>query len=194
MKKCEVDNCNENSFGRDRKTGIRYCKRHQYLRTDAKSLSRTTLKKKSVLTTTKKRSAVISTVMTHRRKLTKELDNLFSELIRRTGSDKLGINKCYTCGYTTHWKNLHCGHYFSRRYFSIRWDINNAKPQCPECNITKHGNLKVYKERLINEIGNENYNRLVFAKNNFKLDNDELEQLLYYYKEKLIFINNENPD
>ena len=30
----------------------------------------------------------------------------------------------------------------------LRWDLNNAKPQCSHCNQVLGGNLKVYRERL----------------------------------------------
>ena len=39
-------------------------------------------------------------------------DKLFSEIIRRTGSDENGYNQCYTCRQTHHWKDLQAGHFF----------------------------------------------------------------------------------
>lgn len=50
MKKCEVDGCDNSSFGKDRNTGIRYCKFHQYLRSDTKP---SPVKRKSLKTKNK---------------------------------------------------------------------------------------------------------------------------------------------
>lgn len=79
-----------------------------------------------------------------KRKLTKsesisllksKLDEVHSKYIRMAGA-----NKCVVCGST---ERPTCGHMFSRRHMSTRWDIHhggNCYVQCWTCNF-HHGGL-----------------------------------------------------
>ena len=70
-----------------------------------------------------------------RQKLVAKLDATFSRLVRLSFSDRhTGMVACYTCGVVKHWKEMHCGHFCSRRNRSIRWDHKNCRVQCPGCN------------------------------------------------------------
>ena len=69
-----------------------------------------------------------------RKRLEDKLDKVFSELVRRSRADAHGQVACYTCGQVRHWKEMHAGHYLSRRNKATRWHHDNARPQCPGCN------------------------------------------------------------
>lgn len=55
----------------------------------------------------------------------KKCDQLFSELIRKAG-------KCHRCGSIY---RLQCAHIFTRGYYTIRWDIENAVCLCSKCHV-----------------------------------------------------------
>ena len=87
-----------------------------------------------------------------RKRLEDKLDKVFSELVRRSRADSGGFVECYTCGTTRHWKQMHAGHYISRRNKTTRWDSNNARPQCPGCNrfgtVNGPGESVIFGRRL----------------------------------------------
>ena len=62
----------------------------------------------------------------------------FSEYIRLWDSTN-GIGSCITCGKIGHYKEMHCGHFMSRRYESTRYDEKNCAMQCPACNTFNQG-------------------------------------------------------
>ena len=65
-------------------------------------------------------------------KLKKELDKVFSQYIRWAYADDSGMVECYTCGVVKHIKEMHNGHFQSRKHTSTRWHENNCRPQCPK--------------------------------------------------------------
>lgn len=72
-------------------------------------------------------------------KLKAKLDKLFSEWIRRRNAGHDGIVSCFTCGVKKHWKQMHAGHFMSRRHHTTRWDEINVQVQCPKCNLFNQG-------------------------------------------------------
>lgn len=91
-------------------------------------------------------------------KLVKEYDKLFSIKVRNIGAmttDYGVMNRCYTCENVFEVKRLHCGHYVSRVFKAVRWDYDNARPQCYGCNIYRKGDAATFRENLIHEIGEE---------------------------------------
>ena len=72
-------------------------------------------------------------------KLKKKLDALFSQYVRRKDADHLGFISCYTCGVSKHYKEMHAGHFMSRKHLMTRWHLTNVKPQCPGCNLFRAG-------------------------------------------------------
>lgn len=70
----------------------------------------------------------------------------------RTNGGKLEYNFCYTCEARKHYKELHCGHYIHNR---LDYERNNLRPQCISCNKWRHGNIGIYGEKLIKELGLE---------------------------------------
>ena len=72
-------------------------------------------------------------------KLKKELDKWFSLYIRLRDADDLGFVKCYTSGRYYHYKNIHAGHFMSRKSHSTRWDEVNVQPQSIADNLFAQG-------------------------------------------------------
>lgn len=86
-----------------------------------------------------------------RKSIIKRLDSLVSKIV---------INRdrfCVQCGSTT---QLTCGHLFSRRMYSLRWDLRNVFCQCWPCNFRHTHNPQPYTHWFINKLGIEHYNTL----------------------------------
>lgn len=98
-------------------------------------------------------------------KLKDRLDKVFSVYIRTRSIDKRGYTNCFTCGKPAHWKDLHCGHYISRRHLSTRWEEKNCKPQCVGCNIFNQGAADVFAIKLVNLYGPQILELLNLKKN-----------------------------
>ena len=62
-----------------------------------------------------------------RGKFIKELDVLFSKIVRESSS-----GKCDKCGSRL---KVQCAHVFSRHNMSVRWDFDNALPLCWRCHF-----------------------------------------------------------
>lgn len=86
--------------------------------------------------------------------LMKKADQLHSIKVRTRGS-RDEANQCYTCKKWFPIKKLQCGHYLSRFYKAARWDDDNTRPQCMMCNMWKRGDLVVFRQNLVAEIGVE---------------------------------------
>ncbi len=84
------------------------------------------------------------------------LDREVSYYVRMTYANDDGqYVKCYTCDKIGLVKEMHAGHFISRVWRGTRWDLRNIRPQCPKCNTFEEGRHEVFKERLIEEIGEE---------------------------------------
>lgn len=98
-----------------------------------------------------------SSEQNERRKLIKELDSVTSLVVRLDACDGKGMITCYTCGVRIPWKQAHCCHFWKRRRFNTRWDLENLRAGCPRCNVTLNGNYEVYLPKLRKELGEEKY-------------------------------------
>lgn len=122
--------------------------------------------------------------------LKKELDRIFSLYIRWLGA-KDGKNKCFTCDVILPIEKLQCGHYESRKYLSLRYEISNNSPQCPTCNIIKSGNYTVYALRMIEKYGKEHLDWLAIKKHNIvKWTAFEYQLMINEFSEKLKNLQN----
>lgn len=66
---------------------------------------------------------------------------------------------------------------------ATRWDEDNCRPQCKECNVFKHGNISVFKERLIKEKGHEWFECLERkAKRTVKFSQADIENMINHYQ------------
>ena len=66
--------------------------------------------------------------------LTRKLDKIFSEYIRRKYSDKDWNITCISCEKKLHWKESHNCHWISRGNRQYRFDEDNCRPWCAWCN------------------------------------------------------------
>ncbi|KGF32921.1 recombination protein NinG [Hoylesella buccalis] len=115
--------------------------------------------------------------------LIKKLDKVFSQYIRLRDSDTNGYCRCISCCKIHYWKEIQNGHYMSRRYLSTRFDEMNCNAQCVACNIFNQGNIQMYRQNLINKIGEKNVDYLEYKAKGVTVHYStfELEQLIKYY-------------
>ena len=108
-----------------------------------------------------------------RKTLVRNLDKSVSEYIRNR--DKW----CVLCGST---ERLGCGHIFTRKNYSTRWDIShdgNCHAQCWSCNYSHGSDQWPYFEWYIDKFGQEKFDELRRRhKTVQKFKNHDLKELL----------------
>lgn len=112
-----------------------------------------------------------------RQRAIKRADRWFSIYIR----NKYGGRGCYTCG-AVH-RQMQCGHYISRGNHRIRWEEDNARPQCALCNLFRGGSVEDFRTRLVDEIGEERIEALNSIRTE-KIPTEEIERLAKHWHEK----------
>ena len=113
----------------------------------------------------------------------KKLDAIFSKYIRRRFAED-DIAECYTCGKKDHWKNLQCGHFMSRRFYSTRWDDKNCQVQCAGCNVFRYGEQFKFSVHLDKEYGEGTAEMLEYnSKQLLKISMPQLKLLILKYEE-----------
>ena len=118
--------------------------------------------------------------------LVKKADTIFSQYIRKRYADNNGFVECFTCGKKDHWKNLQCGHFMSRKFYSTRWDETNCQVQCSGCNVFRYGEQYKFGRNLDIELGNGIAEGLQQkSKKIMKYTNYELVELIEHYKKKV---------
>jgi len=124
---------------------------------------------------------------TKRKTLVKNLDMYFSRYIRWSHADSDGMVQCVTCNAPPkHVKEMQCGHFMSRRYYSTRWMLKNCSPQCYSCNIGCQG--RQYKHSLyIDRTYGEGTAQKIADRSELsrKYTNEELKTLANHYKKKV---------
>lgn len=119
--------------------------------------------------------------------LKKKLDEVFSLYIRLKYADSNGLVKCFTCGTYKPYKGggtigIQNGHYWSRKDNAVRFDEDNCRPQCYQCNVLKKGNYPIFAVRLMNDIGIDKFNLLEVKKNStHKITAFEYEYMIKKY-------------
>jgi len=89
--------------------------------------------------------------------LSKYLDNL----VRKIFKLKYGTNPhCFVCGRFDGWfssktcpNGIQVGHYISRRWNILRWDLKNVFPQCSGCNRVHNQNPAPFTLAIIAKYG-----------------------------------------
>ena len=109
-----------------------------------------------------KRSAIKKVSKNELSKLKKKAWRIWSNYIRQRYAGKDGMVECYTCGVKKHWSKMHAGHFHHDR---LDFDERNIRPQCPQCNTFKHGNLSIYGTKLVEELGKEGMAKLLIDAN-----------------------------
>ncbi len=114
--------------------------------------------------------------------LIKKLDKVFSRYIRLRDAMPSGVFRCISCGQIKPIEKADCGHYFSRRHMSTRFDEDNCNAECARCNRFDAEHLVGYRENLIRKIGTQRFALLEVKHNQTKKWSCfELEQLIKYY-------------
>lgn len=118
--------------------------------------------------------------------LTKKLDVIFSKYIRLMSRDRYGMVKCYTCDYREEPKKLQAGHWIPRQHKVTRWEPWNVHPQCYACNMHFGGRPQEYRERLVDEYGEEEVEEMALRRHEVRqFSRDELKELIEEYKAKV---------
>lgn len=118
--------------------------------------------------------------------LIKNIDAVFSKLIRLSACDWKEDVKCFTCSNVFNWKEVDNGHYIVRAYMGTRWEVDNCKPQCKTCNQMRGGMVERFKQNLISLIGWKKYNRLLELKNEVQdFSIPELKQKHQFFKSEI---------
>jgi hypothetical protein len=94
--------------------------------------------------------------------LIRKLDKVFSEWVRRSAATD-GYAECFTCRRKLPWKQLHAGHFVSRRHMATRWEPMNVQPQCCGCNTFRAGEQYAFGKRLDETYGPGTADSLVAA-------------------------------
>jgi len=117
-------------------------------------------------------------------KLKKELDKWFSLFIRLKNADDLGFVKCYTSGRFYHYKNIHAGHFISRKCLSTRWCEINVQPQSAADNIFGQGEQYKFSKALDYEYGEGTAEELQQKSREIKkFSRVDYEEKISYYKD-----------
>lgn len=118
--------------------------------------------------------------------LVKRLDRVFSQYIRLRDAMPGGVFRCISCGRILPLEKADCGHYFSRRHMSTRFDEDNCNAECSWCNRFNSEHMVGYRENLIRKIGLQRFLLLsVRANETKKWSCFELETLARHYQGKV---------
>jgi hypothetical protein len=116
-------------------------------------------------------------------KLKKELDKWFSLYIRLRDATDEGMVQCFTSGRVYHYKNIHAGHFISRRCLSTRFCEFNVQPQSAADNLFGQGEQYKFGLNLDAKYGEGTAEELQFkARQTIKLSRIDYEEKISYYK------------
>ena len=124
-----------------------------------------------------------------RKKLINNLDKIFSLYIRLKNADTHGFCKCFTCDNKYFWKQIHCGHFMSRKNFSTRWEESNCATQCIGCNIFKHGEQYMFGLKLGKDLSES---LLIKSKKIVKFTDQDLNDMIEKYNNKVLVLKVKN--
>lgn len=131
-----------------------------------------------------------------RSQLIKKADKYFSLAIRyRDGKKVMGdwFTPCITCEKWGHLKQMHAGHFQSRRHMATRYDDENVNGQCSGCNTFRYGEQYKYSVALDKKYGRGTAKRLAQkARETVKLTSAELLQIIEDAKATIKFYEKEN--
>lgn len=97
------------------------------------------------------------------------------------------IATCITCKHEVAGRNLHAGHWVSRRHKGVAYDEHNIHAQCGRpCNKDRNGEPQMYEDELRLMYGDEETDRIrSWVNKPRKWTPVELEELYNHYKKKL---------
>ena len=116
-------------------------------------------------------------------KLKKELDKWFSLYIRLREATPEGMIQCFTSGRVYHYKQMHAGHFMSRRHLATRWCEINVQPQSAADNLFGQGEQYKFGLNLDSKYGEGTAEELQYkARQTVKLSRVDYEEEISYYK------------
>lgn len=116
----------------------------------------------------------------------RKADKVFSEYIRKLRSDSSGRCICVTCGTIKPVKEMQNGHYFPRNRLGTRFHEDNCHPQCPSCNVFKHGNYTAYAAFMYNKYGKQKVEHLeMLSRKALKLTISDYQTLIAGWKQMM---------
>ena len=117
-------------------------------------------------------------------KLKKELDKWFSLYIRLRDATDEGLVQCFTSGRVYHYKQIHAGHFISRRCLATRWCEVNVQPQSAADNLFGQGEQYKFGLRLDYKYGEGTAEELELkSRQTLKLSRIDYEDKISYYKD-----------
>jgi hypothetical protein len=117
-------------------------------------------------------------------KLKKELDKWFSLYIRLRDATDEGLVQCFTSGRVYHYKQIHAGHFISRRCLATRWCEVNVQPQSAADNLFGQGEQYKFGLRLDSKYGEGTAEELqIKSRQTVKLSRVDYEDKISYYKD-----------
>lgn len=123
-----------------------------------------------------------------------KLDKVFSLYIRLRDSRPYSYRafRCISCNQIKPIDKADCGHYYSRRLMSTRYDEDNCNAECSYCNRFDASHLIGYRDNLEKKIGTQRMEllRLKSAQTK-KWSAFELAELVKYYQALIDKMKNE---
>jgi|694.fasta_scaffold23799_19 hypothetical protein len=113
-----------------------------------------------------------------------ELDKVFSLYVRLKDADLKGDVICITCSNKFNYKDVDAGHYIPRVHMNTRWDEDNVKPQCINCNRYNYGMIDVFEKYLENNKKGITEYLKEKSKKISKISKQELKELIELYSYK----------
>ena len=103
-----------------------------------------------------------------------------------------GYGKCISCGKIKPYRELDCGHFFSRTNMATRFDEDNCSAECQGCNRVSADHLIYYQENLIKKIGIARFSTLKSRASSVKKWEDcELESMIKKYTNEVKRLSHE---
>lgn len=100
--------------------------------------------------------------------LKKEVWELCKGIVRKRYQNRDGTWNCYTCDRRIDEPaKAHTGHFIASSVGGVllRYNLNNLRIQCYNCNINKSGNWPSYLESLTKELGDEKLKEMIQMRN-----------------------------
>jgi len=117
-------------------------------------------------------------------KLKKDLDKWFSLYIRLRDCDDNGMVICFTSKRKYHYKNIHAGHFISRRHLATRYCEKNVMPQSAADNLFGQGEQYQFGLNLDLKYGKGTAEELQLkARQPFKMMRIDYIEKISYYKD-----------
>jgi hypothetical protein len=120
--------------------------------------------------------------------LVEDLDSIFSVYIRTRYANENGIVQCYTCPKKDHWKQMQNGHYVSRYNYSTRWESENCRVQCPNCNSNHEVHPEIFANKLEQEKKGITDYLSELSRQIYKPTREELKGMIIEYRSKVNLI------